>query len=252
MILCSPTEPASLRAIGKVSRIPESWGADVVVPGARLVAIQRKTVDDLIDSLADGRLEREWALLRKAGCGTLLIEGRPTWTQEGYLEMSRRRFTMRQWWGVIWSSALVHGLQVIHTGSLRETVGCVDFLHTWLQKRDHRGLFTRPTANTTSEWGKATDRDWARHILQSFPGVGPTLADAIYDHFGHAPLAWSVGKDELAQVDGIGPLRLAGMWGALDRGQVGSAGGSQESDVAGGKGKAPRAGKKRKPRAAAS
>jgi ERCC4-type nuclease len=225
VILVSASEPQELRALGVVSSIPERWGADVVVPGTRMVALQRKTIDDLLASLADGRLERELALLRKSGCGALLVEGRPQWSADGLLEMGRRRFTVRQWWGVLWSAALVHGLAVVQTGSLRETADCVRCLERWLPCREHRGLTVRPTPNATSAWGHATDRDWARHLLQSFPGVGPVLADAIYDRFGRAPLRWDATREELGAVDGVGPRRLAMLWEALETGDQGMVGG---------------------------
>jgi len=222
MVLVSPTEPLVLRAVGTQSRLPEKWGADLLLPAAgRLLGVQRKTVDDLLASLEDGRLQLELAQLRKLELRSLLLEGYPEWTADGWL-LSRRRYTRNQFWGIIFSVSFVFGVPVLWTGSLDESVGLVRSLARWLTKGAHRSLMRRPTARSASEWGTATDRDFARHLLQGFPGVGSVLAEAIFDHFDRIPLAWDVSRKELAEVPGIGPKRADALWRSLEIGSAGA------------------------------
>jgi len=41
-------------------------------------------------------------------------------------------------------------------------------------------------------------------LLTGLPGIGPERAKAIVEHFGKAPLAWTVSEKELSEVEGIG------------------------------------------------
>lgn len=216
MLLVSPAEPPALRALGVSHTLPEERGADYVLPAAgQLLCVQRKTVDDFLASLADGRLERELAVLRRQ-FSALLIEGRPEWSSTGLL-IHRRKFTVDQWWGALFSIAWEFEIQVLQTAHMAETAGLLRALEHWFAKGVHNSLRKRPNASALTGWGRASDRDWSRHLLQSFPGVGVTLADAIYDAFHRAPLAWSCSKAELGAIDGIGPMRLHKLWQALDR-----------------------------------
>jgi len=220
MILVSPAEPPTLRALGRTSPLPESRGADFLLPAHESVlALQRKTFpDDLLSSLEDGRLEREMSQLKRSPIRTLLLEGRPMWTGDGLL-LSRRRYTRAQVWGVIFSIMFEFGTPILWTASLDETAGVVSAAESWFRKGAHRSLYRRPTAASSTGWGKATDRDWARHFLQGFPGVGSVLAEAIFDRFGRVPLGWEVSYQELSSVDGIGPKRARSLWTALERGE---------------------------------
>ena len=230
MILVSPTEPKLLRAVGKSSSLAEQRGADYLIPSAEglLISVQRKTVEDLLASVFDGRLERE-VLLLKRNPSLLIIEGQPSWTTDGFL-MSRRRWTLRQHYALILSLQFEHGVAVMQTASMSETAQLLRAMETWASKSKHLSLLRRPTAASASEWGKATDRDFARHLLQGFPGVGVTLADAIIDTFGRVPLAWTVSESDLESVPGIGKRRAESLWRSLEGGSDGApAGRAQES-----------------------
>lgn len=218
MILVSPAEPAALRAIGRTSPLPESRGADFLLPAhGSVLALQRKTFpDDLLSSLEDGRLEREMSQLKRSPIRALLLEGRPMWTGDGLL-LARRRYTREQVWGIVLSIMFEFGTPIVWTASLDETAGLVAAAEAWFQKGAHRSLYRRPTAAQTTDWGKATDRDWARHFIQGFPGVGSVLAEAIFDRFSRVPLAWDVSFQDLASVDGIGPKRSRALWTALEK-----------------------------------
>lgn len=217
MLLISPTEPELLRRMGETSTAPETYGADILIPGyGGLTGLQRKTTDDLLASASDGRLERELPLLRRLPRRALILEGRWTWTADGMLAEARKPVTYRQVMGILASVTWVHEVPILPTADLHETAELVGALEKWAGKAKHPSLLRRPSVRKESAWGTATSRDFARHLLQSFPGVGITLADAIYDRFGRVPLAWTVSEKELLTVPGIGPHRARALHRSLE------------------------------------
>jgi DNA excision repair protein ERCC-4 len=217
-ILVSPAEPPELRAVGVMSPLAEEYGADFLWGcGAGLVAVQRKTVPDLLASLQDGRLAKEIAQLAAADVAVLLVEGRPRWTAEG--RMIDRTFRREAWLALLMSLQFAHGLRLVQTEDQRETALWLRTAAEWFGKPEHRSLRTRP--KPLDSWGEYTQSAFELHLLQSFPGVGPELAERIVRHFGGVPLRWTVGEAELRQVRGIGPERARAMVRALDGGDGG-------------------------------
>lgn len=218
-MLVSQTEPVLLRCLGKPSKRPESFGCDVLAQaGKHLIGFQRKTVPDLIASLHDGRMgvERsQWKRLQALG-GTviLIIEGRMAWTVDGILaEIHGRPFTRRQFRRFVYSVSR-RGVAVEHTVDIKDTASLIEDLigyHT--EKRTGSSLPSRP--GPIGQWGKPSSREWAAHLLQSFPDVGPTVAEAILDHFGSVPMQWTCTRDELLAVPGVGPKRADALWKGL-------------------------------------
>ena len=80
-------------------------------------------------------------------------------------------------------------------------------------KATHKGIMTRPKPTTL--WGTRNDRDFGIHVIQSFDGIGPGVAGAIFDRFG-VPLRWTVTKEELETVPGVGKKRAGKMWECLN------------------------------------
>jgi ERCC4-type nuclease len=125
------------------------------------------------------------------------------------LTTARPSLSKDQLRGLLWS-AQHRGLWVVHTDDIDDSVAAIAHLRAWLDKLRHTSLETRRT--TTPPTGS---REWAVHLLQSFPLVGPVSAAAIHDHFGGLPLSWSCTLGDLAAVKGVGPVRAEGLWSAL-------------------------------------
>lgn len=213
MQLISPTEPAELRLIGETSSVPENYGCDIFWPSKLgLVGVQRKEVRDLVNSVHDGRLNKELAMMNQLDIRILLIEGNFRWTTEGK-SLTVQSWSMSQQIGLQLSVQLAN-CWLLTSGSLQETITLLSHLQKWTNKDDHGSLSHRP--NPTSAWGKVTNRDWGVYLLQSFPGIGYKLAGQIYDHFGGIPLAWTVDEFEMLEVPGLGPGRIASLLGVLD------------------------------------
>jgi len=215
IILIAPTEPPQLHSIGKTSPITEKYGSDILFSSKKhLIGIQRKSFpDDFLASLYDGRLQKEAAQMKRLHTAILLLEGKPFWTLDGALIDNNRRFSIAQLRSLCWSLNL-HGIVTDFTSSITDTAEYVKQLYKWTKKEKHISLVRRP--KTQGNWGKASSEDYAMFLLQSFPGVGVTLAKNIYSHFNGLPFQWDCTKKELTNVAGIGRHRAKTLWEMFD------------------------------------
>lgn len=214
-MLVAPSEPRTIKTLGKSSSVPEKWGADILFPaGGGLVGVQRKELSDLIASVQDGRLAKEVGQLQQVGRAVLIVEGRPKWSSDGVLLRDYGFPWTRQAHRNLMYSVQSHGIWVEQTDDANDTVAAVLNLHEYLRKPKHHGLVRRP--GPVSPWGKASNKEWLVHFLQGLEGVGPELAENLVAHFGgRSPIEWRVGEDELKQVKGVGPKRAKSMVEAL-------------------------------------
>lgn len=213
-MLISPAEPKSFYPYGKVSSIPEKWGVDFWWPHKQLVSVgvQRKTIMDLLASMDDGRLARELAQMKRLGLGVFMIEGEARWTNDGMMSIQRRSITRAQWRGIL-LSLQSQGYWLMETLDTTDSIESLSQLKEYLGRSTPSSLMSRPKA--TGGWGKASNRDWGIHLLQSFEGVGQGTAIAIYDHFQGVPLQWTVTEKEMLGVKGVGKGRVKEMMEAF-------------------------------------
>jgi len=220
--LVAPTEPPDLKALGIVCSTPEEYGADFLTAAADgLIGVQRKTFSDLLNSLYDGRLQDELTLLGHPEIvyPFLLVEGRPTFTSDGFLLSDRRRFTKAQWTGLVLSAIVDCHIPVLITDDLQDTAATLLQSEKWFAKSEHRSLHNRP--KTTDDWGEYTHRHFCLQLLQSFPGVGVDRAEALYHYFdGKLPLQWTVTAKELEKVPGIGKTTARKLIEAFEGGEA--------------------------------
>jgi ERCC4-type nuclease len=208
-LIVAPTEPALLKEIANVvSMAPERYGVDVMWSslGWGLCGVQRKTVQDFVASVHDGRLGKESQQMQRLGLRVLMLEGRARWTNDGMLADGYVRWSRKSHYGLL-RSLQAKGIWVEFSNDTRDTVELVKELIKWANKERHLGLEIRP-GPAKDEWGKISSRGYAMHLLQGLDGVGVDLAGKIIDHFGRAPVQWGddVTVEELCKVDGIGKL----------------------------------------------
>jgi ERCC4-type nuclease len=207
-VLIAPTEPKALRELGTVNLAPERLGVDILwgVPQVGLVGVQRKVFPgDFLASMDDGRLAKEVSQMRGLNISVLLLEGRGTWTTDGQLVTRWGKSWTRQAHRRFLYTLRSHGVWVEWTDHLEDTIACLADLENWAAKTKHTALSTRPAPKRDS-WGRLTDRDYALHLIQSLPDVGPELAARIYESFG-VPLKLSITETDLLTVHGIGKAK---------------------------------------------
>lgn len=228
MILVDPTERQPLlRLLGQ--RLPgeriatgsrvAQFGADFLFRGSEgWVGVQRKAYpDDLIASVEGGRLQEQvYNLVTRTSTPVLLLEGSPSFTSDGSLLNRRGRpWTRRQLRNLIRSVAAC-GIAVEWVADTAECAEAIAEMVEYYRKPEHTALITRPKIAVPKNWGMPTRLGRAMFFLQGLPGVGPTLARAMLEHFGQVPLEWTCTRAELLNVPNVGPKRVADLWEFLE------------------------------------
>lgn len=207
-MLIAPTEPAALKALGRSSTIPEIHGVDILWAerGRGLIGVQRKEFPgDFLASVNDGRLAKELAQMQSLDTSVLILEGRGTWTTDG---------TLVHPWGQPWTRSAHRrylctvrsmGVWVEWSDSLDDTALVLEDLRAWHAKPKHHSAQQRPGPKRNG-WGQVDERAYAIHLIQGVDGVGPELAERIYDTVG-MPFGLRVTEDDLRGVHGMGKVK---------------------------------------------
>lgn len=221
--LLSPSEKDLAHVLGDnaiTSSIPEEKGADVLLYTQHgLFGIQRKSIPhDFISSIQDGRMARSTTLLKETCQFRLLLcEGRFRFYPDGKLDMGPRvptRYTFRHIRGMLFDIRYVKNIEIDYTDDIRDTADYILTLAEFFGRDKHLGLYTRPSA--TGAWIAPTSKDIDLWLLQSFPGIGPSLADNILNAFGgRLPLRWNCTLEELMGVPKLGGKRAKVLWESL-------------------------------------
>lgn len=199
----SPTEPIPFSKLGASSSLPERHGVDFFwVGNGRTWGIQRKRFpEDYLASLSDGRLAKELAQMQSLDHPIVLLEGLGVWTNDGYL--LDQKFHASQLYGWMLSCFFEKGVAVFQVRSERDALFFIDRVEAWSLRKSHHSLSRRPKPKGNM-WGQKDSKDWGIHLLQSFDGIGPATAEAIFVHFNGIPLAWTATEEELIKVAGVG------------------------------------------------
>lgn len=219
-LLISSTEPPRIRQLGRSTQMPENYGVDIfwVTPTGQPCGIQRKEIGDLVASLQDGRLAYEVNQMSALHTVFLIVEGRLNWSTDGQL-LSQDRWSPtwnRQAHRSLLRSVASRGIIVEHTDGMDDTITTILSMVSWTTS-EHLSVSTRP--NPRGTWGSATDEDYAVHLLQSVPTLGPKTAKAILKHFGGVPpIAPTCTPEELLQVPGVGKDMVRRFWRAFTGG----------------------------------
>lgn len=226
-VLLSPSE-ISLAAILKdeaiTSPLPEQKGADILIYSKHgLVGIQRKEVpNDFISSFIDGRMTRATSLLQQNCQFTRLVcEGCFRYWPDGtvHLGMTKgkkripSRFTRKHIHGMLNDIEFIKGIMIRWTDDIADTVLYIRSVVRFLEGDKHTGLYTRPSAK--GAWYVPTAKDVHLWLLQSFPGVGPSIADSIIERLGGVPLQWTCTLEELMGIPRLSKERAKEMYESL-------------------------------------
>lgn len=214
--LVAPTEPTTLKNAGRVSSTPEKFGADVLLIGSNgegpvRVGVQRKTVSDFLASVEDNRLAKEVQQMRRLDMAFLVIEGSFRWGTDGKMPQNwGRQWTQAQVYGILWSMQ-AEGIMFGQVDNTTQFVAYVELLASWVSKPRHR-FGDRRSKQKTELWGKMDSRDFGSWVLQGLPGLGPEIAERIWDHFNGMPFGWNVSQEEMLEIPGIGPKTVEKLW----------------------------------------
>lgn len=154
------------------------------------VAVERKTVSDLIASIFDGRLFKQVNALKQAyEKPILLIEGDLT-------DIERLTNRPKAVIGALTAIAIGFELPVLYAGDKRQTA---EYIYTIASRLHRRGESRQPI--TPPKAGRIFDE--RIRVLVALPGVGPILAERLLKMFGSLRNIFDASITELMKVKGL-------------------------------------------------
>jgi len=182
-----PEELSKLNVRVYFSRLPV---ADYVLNPE--LAVERKSVRDLVSSVYDSRLFYQAARISAAYAKPfLLIEGDSK-------EVESLAKNLKSFYGAIANVTMAYGLRVIYTANQRETALAIAELLNHAR--------ARPLASMPSELppkGKGVPQQQV-YLVSSLPGIGRKLAEKLLSKYGTPRKVMGLTAGELAMTPGIG------------------------------------------------
>jgi Fanconi anemia group M protein len=160
------------------------------------VVIERKTVDDFLSSMLDGRLMGQLIKMKENYASPLiLVEG----NQEDLFVM--RNIHRNAIIGMLTSIALNYKVPVLFTRDANETA---DFIFV-TAKREQLGS-DKDIRLRVGRKG-LTLNEQQRFVVESLPMIGPTMAKSLLNNFGSIKAIVDASEDELQEVEKMGPKK---------------------------------------------
>ena len=183
------------------------------------VAVERKSIPDLISSVYDSRIFIQASRIASAYAKPyLLIEGDSK-------EVERLTRNLKSYYGAIASVTLAYGLRVLFTANKTERAVAISELL--------RNVRARPVPHQMSETpprSKSFSQQQA-YLVSSLPGVGRKLAERLLRKYGTPRRVMSLTQGELSLTPGIGWKRAERIKRLLDEQFVGAAGGESQTKL---------------------
>jgi Fanconi anemia group M protein len=155
------------------------------------IGVERKTVDDFLNSLIDGKLFVQMKNLRTTySRPLLLIEG------EGLL--TKRNMSHNAIFGSIASIIVDFGIPIVTTSTSQETADFLSVIANLEKNVGDRSVEIRgeKTARSISEQ--------QQFLVEGLPNVSVVLAQRLLQHFGSIRALANASEDDLCKIPGIG------------------------------------------------
>ena len=166
-----------------------------------LIVVERKTEDDLLNTIKADRLFLQMAGLRQQSPWAYLVVCGPLRADQGGHIVTARGVTGWQF-GAVWGALLTvqeMGVQVVFAASDQDFESCV----LRIASRSREGILPVPPAKTPHIF------DIGEQILASLPGIGAERVQAILEHAGSPAWALTYLTDTYPDnnpIPGIGPI----------------------------------------------
>ena len=190
----------ALDSIGVKVKINTMSVADYQV--SEEVAIERKTAKDFVDSIVDKRLFKQArAMMEEFKKPVMILEGDDFYT--GFINPNAIR-------GSIASIALDFGISIIPTRNSEDTAAMIKRIAIREQKGEKRSIQIRTERKPENLWEQQL------FIIESLPGIGPTHARSLLEHFGTVNAIMNASESQLMDVAGIGKKTAANVKKVID------------------------------------
>ena len=163
--------------------------ADYVISSR--IAVERKTVDDFLNSLIEGKLFVQMKNLRS-------VYSRPLLLIEGEGLLTKRNISHNAIFGCFAAVMVDFGIPIITTHNSQETA---DFLAVMAQREQKEG--DRAVAIRGEKIGR-TLSERQQFIVEGLPNISAVLAQRLLQHFGSIRSLANASEEELCHIEGIG------------------------------------------------
>jgi ERCC4-type nuclease len=159
------------------------------------VAVERKSVDDFLDTL----LGNDRSMFDQVGDAARHY-ARPVVILEGERLYEKRNVHPNAIRGALSSLAVDFGASVLQTRDTDETADLLEVIARREQDRDDREV------RVHGEKSSKTLAEQQEYVVSSVAEVGPVTARALLDHFGSVEAVMTADADELKAVSGVGDV----------------------------------------------
>ena len=163
--------------------------ADYIVSSR--IGIERKQVDDFLNSLMKGTLFSQLKKLRDAYARPFLII-------EGIGLFTKRNINHHAIYGTFVSIIVDFGISIITTEDPGDTADLLFITAKREQKKKNKDIVLRGGKD------RKTTNETLQFILEGFPYVSSVIAKRLLEHFGSIHALVNASEDELQEVHGVG------------------------------------------------
>lgn len=168
------------------------------------VAVERKSLSDLISSIYDSRIFYQASLLSSTYAKPyLLVEGDSK-------EVQNLTSNIKSYYGAIASVTLAYGLRVLYTANPRESAIAIAELLKHVKSRP-----TQPLPRLPKKEGSVAEKQL--YLIASLPGIGRKLAERLLIKHGTPRKVMNLTLAEFSMVPGIGWRRAERIVELLDQ-----------------------------------
>ncbi len=166
--------------------------------------VERKTINDFINSIIDGRLFKQAIKMNVFEKSIIIVEGNLEY------ELEDRKIRKEQIYGTIFSLMLEFKIPIIFAIDHFE---CADLIYQ-LAKREQ---LKKEKPISLRKLKKVDNMKlMQQYIIEGLPNVGPTLALRLLEKFGSVKKIFSLDKEQLEKIEGIGKKKAEEIWNIIN------------------------------------
>jgi Fanconi anemia group M protein len=155
------------------------------------IGVERKNVDDYLDSLLSGKLFKQVVQLRNAySRPILIIEGNDLYT--------KRNINHNAIFGSLASISVDYGVSILTTKDSSETADLLHVIAKREQREDKKAVAVRGDKPLMSI------RERQQFIIEGLPNISAVIAKRLLSHFGSIKDIANASEEELQKVKGVG------------------------------------------------
>jgi len=155
------------------------------------IGVERKNVDDFLESLIDGKLFKQMAQLRDA-------YSRPVLILEGDNLLTKRNINHNAIFGSLASITVDFGIPILTTKDASETADLLNVIAKREQREDKKDVAVRGDKTQMSI------QERQQFIIEGLPNVSAVIAKRLLSHFSSIKDIANATEKELLEVKGVG------------------------------------------------